>query len=409
VRHFQTGALTAALLVSIGCSGRDGGSVPASQSHAAGSERANGSGSSAASADPSALTASGRPIPSITLAASDVASVRREAIEEGIAITGDLRPIESVEVRARLEGDLVGLYVREGQRVSTGQVLARFEASEQESGHTSAEADRVAAQSELATAQWNLEQTTELFRAGAVSERDYKMAQQGVTTAQARVAAAAARVRASQSLVTDTRVLAPTSGVISQKFVENGEHLARGAQLFTLVRSDVLELAAAVPARQANAVRVGQTVHFTADGRSFDGKLARVSPTVDPASRSVSVYVQIPNASGALKGGTFASGRVVSRMVSGALVVPTAAIRQSADEGKPYVYRLAGKTIDLASIQLGVVDERAGMAEVLEGLAEGDRVVVGNVGALGRGMQVIIAGEEGRGPREGGRSGTRTQ
>jgi multidrug efflux pump subunit AcrA (membrane-fusion protein) len=123
----------------------------------------------------------------------------------------------------------------------------------------------------------------------------------------------------------------------------------------------------------------------------------------------VSVYVQIPNASGALKGGTFASGRVVSRMVSGALVVPTAAIRQSADEGKPYVYRLAGKTIDLASIQLGVVDERAGMAEVLEGLAEGDRVVVGNVGALGRGMQVIIAGEEGRGPREGGRSGTRTQ
>lgn len=348
-------------------------------------------------------------MPSITLAASDVAPVRRETIEEGIAITGDLRPIETVEVRARLEGDLVGLYVREGERVRAGQVLARFEASEQESGHTSAEADEVAAQSELATAQWNLDQTTELFRAGAVAERDYKMAQQAVTTARARVAAARARMRATQSLVTDTRVLAPTSGVISQKFVENGEHLARGAQLFTLVRSDVLELAAAVPARQANAVRVGQTVHFTADGRSFDGKLARVSPTVDPASRSVSVYVRIPNASGSLKGGTFASGRVVSRLVPGALVVPTTAIRQSADEGKPYVYRLTGKSVDIASIQLGVVDERAGMAEVLDGLSEGDRVVVGNVGALGRGMQVIIAGEESRGPRENARSGTRTQ
>jgi RND family efflux transporter MFP subunit len=180
--------------------------------------------------------------------------------------------------------------------------------------------------------------------------------------------------------------------------------------MFTLVRSDVLELAAAVPARQANAIRVGQTVHFNADGRSFDGKLARVSPTVDPSTRSVAVFVQIPNASGSLKGGTFASGRVVSRTVSGAMVVPTSAIRQSADEGRPYVYRIAGKLVDIANVQLGVVDERAGMAEILEGLSEGDRVVVGNVGALGRGMQVIIAGEEGNGRREAGRtSGARTQ
>jgi membrane fusion protein, multidrug efflux system len=113
----------------------------------------------------------------------------------------------------------------------------------------------------------------------------------------------------------------------------------------------------------------------------------------------VSVYVQIPNQSGSLKGGTFASGRVVSRVVLGALIVPATAIRQSADEGKPYVYRIAGKVIDVAQVQLGVVDERAGMAEVLEGLSEGDRVIVGNVGVLGRGMQVIVAGEERQGQR----------
>jgi RND family efflux transporter MFP subunit len=381
--------------------------VPSSQPGPPNQPAGNGAASAGASGGPGgpASGGPGRVVPSITLAASDVASVRRDAIEEGIAITGDLHPIESVEVRARLEGDLIGVYVREGERVRAGQVLARFEASEQESGRTSAEADRVAAQSDLATAQWNLEQTTELYRAGAVAERDYKMAQQTLTASRARLAAAQARLRATSSVLSDTRVLAPTSGVISQRLVDNGEHLARGAPIFTVVRSDILELAAAVPARQANAVRVGQTVHFTADGRAFDGKLARVSPTVDPATRSVAVYVQIPNASGALKGGTFASGRVVSRVVSGALVVPASAIRQSADEGKPYVYRIAGKTIDIAAVQLGVVDDRAGMAEVLEGLSEGDRVVVGNVGALGRGMQVIIAGEEVI-PKRGG---TRTQ
>jgi membrane fusion protein (multidrug efflux system) len=336
----------------------------------------------------------GRPAPSVTLATSDIGVVRRDTVEEGIAITGDLRPIETVEVRARLEGDLVAVNVREGERVRVGQVLARIEASEQESNQKSAEADRVAAQSELSTAQWNLEQTNELFRAGAVSERDLKTAQQSVATSRARLAAAEARVRATSSLVRDTRVLAPTSGTISRRLVESGEHVSRGGALFTLVRSDVLELAAAVPARQANAVRIGQNVRFAADGRDFNGKVARVSPTVDPTTRSVAVFVQIPNTTGALKGGTFASGRVVSRLVSSALVVPASAIRQSADAGKPYVYRLAGRTIDVALVDIGIVDERAGLAEVLDGLAEGDRVIVGNVGTLGRGMQVIIAGEE---------------
>lgn len=339
----------------------------------------------------------GRVAPVITLAATDVASVHRGSIEEGIAVTGDLRPIETVEVRARLEGDLVGVYVREGERVSEGQVLARFEASEQESARTSADADRVAAQSELATAEWNLEQSTELLKAGAISELDHRTAQQAVVASKARLAASEARVRATGSTVSDTRVLAPTSGVIDRRLVENGMHLARGAPLFALVRSNVLELAAAVPARQANSVRVGQTVHFTADARSFDGKVARVSPTIDPATRSVTVYVQIPNPNGALKGGSFASGRVVSRVVASTIVVPSSALHQSSDQARPFVYRVAGKTIDVASVTVGVVDERAGTAEILDGLSDGDRVVVGNVGVLGRGMQVIILGGEERG------------
>lgn len=385
-------------IAALGACGDDDSSVPPAQARPA--DAANGAvsngaaGGSGSSGAPGAPAGGGRPAPSITLAASDIATVKRESIEEGVAITGDLRPIESVEVRARLEGDLVGVYVREGARVQQGQVLARFEASEQESGLASAEADRVAAQSELSTAEWNLEQTKELFKAGAVSERDHKAAEQAVASARARLAAAQSRVRATGSLVRDTRVLAPTSGVISRRLVENGEHVARGAGLFTLVRSDVLELAAAVPARQASGVQAGQTVHFTADGRSFDGKVARTSPTIDPTTRSVAVYVQVPNQNGSLKGGTFATGRVVSRVVSGALTVPMAAVRQSPSDGSAFVYRIAGRVLEIVAVQLGVVDDRGGVAEVLSGLAAGDRVIVGNVGTLGRGMQVIVAGEE---------------
>jgi RND family efflux transporter MFP subunit len=169
-----------------------------------------------------------------------------------------------------------------------------------------------------------------------------------------------------------------------------------------------LELAAAVPAKQATAVVPGQVVHFVADTRNFDGTVARVSPTIDPTTRAITVYVAVPNRDGALKGGTFASGRVVQRTISGAMVVPTSALRQSSETGQAFVYRIANRAVDAASIQLGVIDERAGKAEVLTGLNDGDRVIVGNVGILGRGMQVTVLGTDdqgGAGSRRGGRGG----
>jgi multidrug efflux pump subunit AcrA (membrane-fusion protein) len=122
--------------------------------------------------------------------------------------------------------------------------------------------------------------------------------------------------------------------------------------------------------------------------------VARVSPTIDPATRAVTVYVQVPNPGGTLKGGTFATGRVVSRTLTNVLAIPTSALRQSPEDGKPFVYRIDGKTINLAPVQLGATDERQGIAQVTEGLQAGERVIVGNVGTLGRGMQVTVAGEE---------------
>jgi RND family efflux transporter MFP subunit len=338
--------------------------------------------------------AGGRPAPSITLAPTDVATVAPTTIEDGVALTGDLRPSETIDVRSRIEGDLTDVYVREGQQVSAGQLLARFESSTQESSRASAEADRAAANAELTNAQWTLDQNESLFKAGAIAERDLKVSQQAVVAARAKVAAADARLRASGNEARDTRVLAPASGVIEKRLVDGGVHLARGAPMFTLVRSGTLELAAAVPARQASAVRVGQVVHFVADARRFDGKVARVSPTIDPATRAVTVYVQVPNPGNNLRGGTFATGRVVSRTLTNVIGIPTGALRQSQDNGQPFVYRIDGKTLQVAPVQIGAVDEQAGIAQVTEGLHAGDRVVVGNVGTLGRGMQVTIAGAE---------------
>ena len=345
----------------------------------------------------------GRGGQSLTLAPTDIDTVRAKSIADGVPVTGILRPIETIDVRARLEGDVNAVVVREGQYVHAGDLLASFEAIEMQSAAQSAVADRSSAQTDLQTAIWNLEQTQELFKAGAVPERDVRAAQQSVSSARARLAAAESRLRSASITSRDTRVLAPASGTIEKRFVERGEHLARGAQMFTLVRNDVLELAAAVPEKRASVIKQGQPVEFVANGLSFTGRVARVSATIDPTSRAVTVYVQVPNGNGTLKGGTFATGTVVARNIANAVVIPTTAIRQGV-EGKLLVFRIVDGKLDEATVQTGVRDDRAGVIEITSGLKPGDVIVTGNVGAMGKGMKVdiIVPGVRGRGAGAGG-------
>lgn len=362
-------------------------------------------------------TARGRGMMSVVLGANDVHTVMLGNIELAMAIQGDLRPVEEVPVRARIEGNLEAVHVREGDRVGRGQVMARFESSTEEGAEKSAQADVESAKADSVNAQWNADQSAELFKAGAIPERDLRTAQQVLVAANARVSAARSRLQVASRGVEDTRVLAPTTGVVSVRLVETGERLPRGAQMFTVVRNDVLELAAAVPARFAGDVRPAMPVRFNAGGREMAGRVARVSPTINPANRSVTIYLQLPNPGGALKGNTFATGRIVARTINGTIIVPTSAIRYGQQQNAPFVYRIANETVEHQPVQLGVVDEASGIVEVTNGLEVGDRVIVGNVGAIGRGVKVRIAGSTGdtrrggagnggasRGGRQGGRS-----
>lgn len=333
---------------------------------------------------------------SVVLSGRDIYKVVPGLIEAGIPISGNLRPIETVNVRARLEGDLVALNVREGDAVRVGTVLARFESTEQDAALSSAEADALAARSDAQSAAWNRDQTRDLFAAGAVAERDMRAAEQAALAAAARLASSESRVKAAESLVRDTRVTSPVNGIVEKRLVENGERVSRGGALFTLVRSDVLELTASVPARRASALAKDQVVRFSADGRAIEGKVARVSPTIDPQSQSVTVFLQIPNPNGALKGNTFATGQIIERAIANQLLIPQSAVRQTAAAAgsAPFVWKVTGGTLARAEVKLGIVDEARGVVQVVEGLTAGDEVVVGNVGLLGAGMQVQVIGTE---------------
>jgi RND family efflux transporter MFP subunit len=340
----------------------------------------------------------------VVLGTADVAKVVRGTIEAGIPIAGDLRPIETLSLKSRLEGNVEQVYVQEGDRVVLGAPLARFEAIDFESALRSTEADVVSARTTAQTAKWNYDQSKDLFKVGAIAERDLRATEQASAAAMAQQAAAESRLRSAQSTARDTRIVAPVAGTIQFRRVQGGEHVLRGTELFTLVRFDVLELSAALPARRANDVMPGQPVRFLADGKAFTGKVSRVSPTIDPASRSITAYVQIPNPRGELKGNTFSSGQIIAQTLDNVLVVPQPAVRTGQD-GKQFVYRVVGGELEQAPVTVGVVDEARGLVEIKDGVQERDQVVVGNVGTLGRGMKVQIIGNE-RGNAPGARGGS---
>lgn len=395
-RQFGSVAIALALVLSTGC---DRGSAATTDKAGDAASKGGGAGAPGAGA-PGAVR---RPM-SVVLGPNDVIAVRTGTIESSVAVSGNLKPIEQIDVRARVEGNILRVNVREGTRVARGQLLASFEDATQQGDRASAEADVESAKSDMANALWNADQSQELFKAGAIPERDLRTAQQTLVATKARVAAAESRLRAMSQSLEDTRIVAPTSGVVSARSVETGEHVQRGATLFTVVRSNILELEASVPARNANDVNVNLPVRFSAGGRDFTGRVARVSPTIDPASRSVTLYVEVPNGDGSLKGNTFATGRVIGRTIPNAVLVPTSAIRQTQSDSRPFVYAIAGDAAQRRNLTLGIVDEVSGMAQVTDGLVEGDRVIGATITGISDGMKVTVVTND---QRPGGASGTR--
>jgi RND family efflux transporter MFP subunit len=193
----------------------------------------------------------------------------------------------------------------------------------------------------------------------------------------------------------DSVLVAPFSGIVAQRHAQPGERVPLDAKIISVMDLARLELEAAVPAGDIGKVRVGQKVQFRIDGfgaRPFDGRIERINPGTAAGSRSISVYAVIDNKDGLLRGGMFAQGAASLEQVESGLLVPLSAVREEA--GQAYVYALGEGIIRRKAVKVGPSDS-AGRAQVLEGLASGERIVRNNLGALREGAAVKVAAPAG--------------
>jgi cobalt-zinc-cadmium efflux system membrane fusion protein len=374
---------------------------------------------------------------------------KAEAKDMTVTVTAPatIFPREQANVTSRMTAPIQSVKVHKGEVVQSGQSLATLD-------HSDLDAQRVDAQAQLADAQAALEKVQQgtipadldqkrgaiqlaeaaqnqaqqnanrreqLFKDGAIPQRDLLQAQtdlaqakttldvarralqfaetqtndRDIRSARARVDSARAKVALSETQLQFTEIRAPFSGTISDQFVFGGDLADTTRPLFQIMDLAVVNARAQVPEDEARAVHQGQNCTFAPVDTSlgnFSGTVTVINQAVDAQRRTVEVWCQIDNANRRLNGNVFGEVRVAVRQISNAVVVPTSAVEIQEGQTMGTVLVVDEKNIaHRVAVEPG--EKSGGMVQVKSGVKPGDIVVTEGGYALPDGTQVEVGKE----------------
>lgn len=317
--------------------------------------------------------AAGQEPPAAT--AVEVAEARVEPISVRAAAVGTLEAEQRVELKSEVAGVVSAIPVEEGAAVGRGQTLVRLDARELAAQAAAAEAAVERSRTEAENFRVRLERNRGLLEAGAISPQALDDLESGFQAAQARTAEAEAHLRLARRGLEKAVVQAPFAGRVGDRSFYVGDYLSEGDVLMELVDDDPLRVEFELPEEYLGRVELGSPVAVTVrslPGLEIPGRVAFVSPRVEPATRTLKIEAEVPNSAGRLKPGQFVDVAIELERRPDAVVVPEEAVVPRG--GENFVFVVADGTAELRQVALG---ERApGRVEVTSGLAAGERVVV---------------------------------
>jgi len=353
-----------------------------------------------------------------------VSKVVRADLSQSLRIAAEFRPFQEIDVHAKVAGYVKHIDVDVGDRVKKGQTLAVLEVPElQDELNQAAAALRQSeqevdqAQHELGRAQadYTVAHLTYTRLEGVMKTRPELIAQQDVDDAQGKNEAGEARVEAAkaglaaaqehfheatanrervQALFDYTKMTAPFDGIVTWRYADTGAMVAAGTSserqalpVVKLSQNGVLRLDIPVPETDVPGVRLGKkvSVEVSALNKVFEGIVARFSDKVDDATRTMMTEVDVPNSNLEIVPGMYAYVSFPVMEKKNVLAVPIQAI--SREGNKATAYRVnSDNRIEILPVTIGI--ETRSQIEILSGLSEGDRVVIGNTSQL-RQAQIV--------------------
>lgn len=367
--------------------------------------------------------------PEVAVDVSTSPAVRRPIVRF-VETVGSLLPDEEVVVSSQVKGEVTEISVDVGSVVKAGQTIARISPKEYEIKLKQAEAalqqararlglsgdtdeidvERVAdvkqARAMLDDARLNLERAQKLLKSGDISkerldaaennhrmmEARYEAARDTALNGEGLVAQRRAELQLARKNLSDSTIVAPISGYVSVKHVSRGEFVAEqggNRSVVTIVKVDPIRIQANVSEAGVAFVRQGQEAAFTVDsypGKTFKGKVVRISPVVNSQARLLMVEGTASNPDGMLKPGMFAKISLTVSSQDPATLVPAAAVLTVFGATKVFVVE-NGKAVE-RDVTLGQRDGE--LVEIVKGVAEGETVALGNLDKLSNGKAVTV-------------------
>ena len=283
----------------------------------------------------------------------------------------------SVDVAFLVPGKVVAVGPDEGQTVRAGQEIATLDPTDYRLAleQASAQADRAAR---------DRDRNQPLLATGGIAPADMDHLESG-----ARQTAAASDL--AKKRLSDTRLSSPISGVIARRAIEVGTTVAPGQAAFTIVDLDPVRVRVGVPEGDIGHITEGAvaTVRIPALDTSFAGRVSLIGVAADPATRSYTVEISVPNPARRLRAGMVAEATITTRATMSALMVPAAAVLHDGGvNGSTIVYVLDGDASRAHARRVTTGVARGDSLEISSGLAVNDRVVVAGQQRLREGASV---------------------
>jgi RND family efflux transporter, MFP subunit len=296
-----------------------------------------------------------------------------------VTLSGTIHPWQEVLISAEVGGYRVSeVLVDVGDYVEAGQVLVKLSTDLLQADLTAASAALKQAEAAATNANLALERAKQLAERSLLSAADLDQLNADAIAANGRVEAAKADLESARLRLQYARVVAPDAGVISARTVSVGQIAQAGTEMLRLLRQNRVEWRGEVPESMLPQLQVGQSVTLTSvDGREHEGRIRVVAPTVDLATHTGLIYVDV-EADPALRPGMFARGRI-SLGDTQSILVPLSALVSS--DGYNYVFVLReDRTVSRRLIQTGAI--QGDQIEVVSGLEPGARIVTNGAGFL---------------------------
>ncbi len=303
----------------------------------------------------------------------------------------DLRAVLQTDVYSKTLGYVDAVLVDRGDRVRRGQTVALVRPSDLPDQLAAARGSLLQVQATLAMARTSVERNQKLAPAGLVSQQELDQSRASLASAEASQAAVQSQVAALATRLGETRLVAPIDGVVLTRRLDPGALVgqAGAGSLLTIGEVDQLRVFIAVGERQSVDLRVGQEAYVNVDAlpdKRFSGKVVRIAPGFDAATRTLEAEVRIDNKSGVLRPGMYGRGAILVGRHAGAIVLPVSAVQIIDD--KAIVFVLDGEVVRRKVVKVGF--DGGDWLEITEGVAPGSEVVIAGLEALSDGTKVRV-------------------